>query len=421
MIGFDEALGRVLDLAPLLPVEKVPLEDAVGRVLARPATARFGMPRFDASAMDGYAVKLSDVDNACAETPAILELAGELPAGDATRRTLRHGQTIKVFTGSNLPAGTDAVVKREYCQEAGDGTVWMERPALGREHIRFKGEEYHRGDTLLEAGTILDPPQIGLLATFGHAEVPVHEIPSVTLITMGDELVPLGESLGPSQIYNSNSFALQAALQRLGVTVARTLTLPDDPAALRRAIRQGLRRGRMVVTAGGASVGDYDFVRPVAGEVGIREIFRQIAIKPGKPVFFGTWQPDSSRRHSERRLFFGLPGNPVSALVSYHQLVKPALLKMMGRSAVIGQFLTATLAADLHKRPGRRVLVRGVLEVDLPSEPGGSGLHVRPVTRQGSHMPGGLASADCLILFPSQATELYKGDAVRVQLLSWGR
>lgn len=410
MIPFDRARRLVLDAAHALGVEKVPLEDADGRLLARPLKAHLDMPRFDQSAMDGFAVKTADLKGAGPKKPAELILDGDIPAGALRRPRLRPGHTIKVFTGSMLPLGTEAVVMREYSRVRGDIVQLVREPSPG-EHIRRRGEEFAKGEPLLDRGTPIDPAVTGLLATFGHADVAVYLRPTITLLTIGDELVPLGGRLGPAKIYNSNKLALTAALKRIGVGRIRARIVPDDPSALRRAMTRGLRESDVLLAAGGASVGDYDFVRPVTAELGIRERFRAIAVQPGKPVFFGTWHAPG--RSGPTRLVFGLPGNPVSALVSLHQIARPALQKMMGHPAPADLGLTAEITEECRKKPGRLRLLRGRLETT------GGRLVVTPSRHQGSHMISGMAYADCLILFPLDQERLEKGQQVDVKLLAW--
>lgn len=410
MISFERARRLVLSATRPLGAERVPLEEADGRVLAGAIRARMDMPRFDQSAMDGFAVKLEDVAGASPDSPAELILDGDIPAGTSKRARLGRGHTMMVFTGSTLPAGTEAVVMREYGRQRGD-LVLLERDASPRENMRRRGEEFKKGDPLLDRGTRIDPSVVGLLANFGYTDVRVYARPRVTLLTLGDELVPLGGRLKAGKIYNSNQFSLRAALERIGVRRIRAKTLPDDPAVVRREMSRGLRESDVLLAAGGASVGDYDFVRPVAEELGIDERFRAIAVKPGKPVFFGTWRPPGKR--GPVRVFFGVPGNPVSAMVSLHEFVRPALLKMMGLPEPHDLSVVAELSEECRKKPGRLHLLRGRLQVV------DGRLLVHPSERQGSHMMGGMATADCLIFFPRGSTLLKKGDRVRVKLISW--
>jgi molybdopterin molybdotransferase len=230
-------------------------------------------------------------------------------------------------------------------------------------------------------------------------------------LTLGDELVPLGKKLGPGLIFNSNEHALTAALKRVGVSRIRAKTLRDDTAAMRREMSRSLRNSDILVTAGGASEGDYDFVPRVAAELGIRERFQKVAIKPGKPNYFGTWRAPG--RGGRTRFVFGLPGNAVSALVSFYQLVRPAMLKMMGLPAPTELDLTAEITEDCHKKKGRLEWLRGKLEIV------DGRLLVHPSKRQGSHMMGGLAAADCLIYFPGDRDLLRKGEQVDVRQINW--
>jgi molybdopterin molybdotransferase len=410
MIPFDKAQQIVLENVRPRGAEKVPLAGADGRYAARPLKARLDTPRYDQSAMDGFAVKVADLRGASPKSPARLTLDGDLPAGSTRRPRLRAGHTVKVFTGSMLPVGTEAVVMIEYSRARGN-SVALTREAAEGDHIRRRGEEFTKGDMLIDRGTRIDPSVVGLLATFGHVEVPVFKLPSVTLLTLGDELVPLGKRLSAGKIYNSNQFSLTAALKRIGVERVRTRIVRDDYAALRREMKRGLRESDIVLAAGGASVGDYDFVRPVTEEIGIDEHFRAVAVKPGKPVFFGTWK--ASGRGAGHKILFGVPGNPVSALVSLHEFVRPALKKMMGDPAPASLIVPAEIAEECTKKPGRLRLLRGSLERR------DGRLFVHPRRKQGSHMMGGMANADCLIRFPGSSRRLEKGQSVDVILINW--
>ena len=403
MIAYEKAIRAVLDAVRPLPAETVAAAEADGRVLAGGIRARLDLPRFDQSAMDGYAVRLDDVRRA-GRTPATLRLAGEIPAGCARRLPLRAGCTVKVFTGSMLPRAAKAVVMKEYTVEKGD-TVVVARAVRAGDHIRRRGEELRRGSPLLTAGTIVTPPVLGLLAANGIARVRVHRQPEVALIGLGDELAAPGAPLGPGQIRDSNGPALAAALGRLGVARIHRTTVGDDPRALRRVLAREMRRCEAVITVGGASVGDHDHVEAVRAELGVREVFNRVAMKPGKPNVFGV-APGGC-------FMFGLPGNPVSALVSYHQFVAPALRRLRGESTSLDLELKAVLAAPLGKRTDRLEWVRGRLDfVD-------GRFVARPTKGQGSHMLSGLAGANALLEMPRDVRSLPVGSEVRVRLLDW--
>ncbi len=403
MIAYDDAISSIRGAVRPLPPETIPLAEADGCVLACDVRARLDLPRFDQSAMDGFAVRLADTRQA-GRKPATLCLTGEMPAGCSRRLPLRSGCAVKVFTGSMLPRAAEAVVMKEYTTET-DGAVVVHRTAKPGEHIRYRGEELRRGSPLLAAGTIVTPPVLGLLAANGIERVRVHRRPDVALLTLGDELVAPGTQLQAGQIRDANGPALAAAMVRLGVGRIRRATVGDDPRALRSVMVREMRRCEVVITVGGASVGDHDHVEAVRAELGVREHFNRVAIKPGKPNVFGV-SPAGC-------FMFALPGNPVSALVSFHQFVAPALRCLRGEATSDAWHLMATLATPLAKRTDRLEWVRGIVELV-------DGRFVARSTRgQGSHMLSGLAAANALLEIPRDVKTLPKGAEVRVRLLQW--
>lgn len=404
MISLDEARALLLGALKPLPAETVAAAAADGRVLAREVRARLDQPRFDQSAMDGYAVRAADAAGATSRNPRALRLQGEMPAGTARRPRLRSGGAVRVFTGSALPAGADAVVMQEDVRREGEDVLIGLAPRPG-DHVRRRGEELRRGDPLLPAGAELGPASLGLLAAHGVASVRAVRRPVAALITMGDEVVPPGAPLAPGRIRDANGPAVAAALRRAGAARVRRSHAADDPADLRRRLAAALRGADVVVTVGGASVGDHDHAAAARAALGVRELYDRVAIKPGKPNLFGL-APDGTP-------VFGLPGNPVSALVSCHLFVLPALRALQGRPAERDLGLRARLASPLAKPPGRLEWVRATLARD------DQGLVATPVRGQGSHMLTGLAAADALIAFPRGATRLAAGDVVAVRLLDW--
>ena len=404
MIPYTEALAHVLAAAKPMPAESVPLDAADGRTLAADVKARFDLPRFDQSAMDGYAVQFGDTLGAAEQSPKALRLLGEMPAGCTGTLRLKPGCAVRIFTGSRLPHGADAVVMQEYC-ERGDDEVAVMRPAAADENIRRRGEELRRGDMLLTAGTVVTPPITGVLAFNGVTRVRVRRVPDITLLTLGDELLGADQPLEPGKIRDSNGPALEAALRGLPVGRVRTARVGDDPRALKRVMKRAIEQSDVVITAGGASVGDHDHVEDVRRELGVRERFHRVRVKPGKPVVFGTAKGGA--------LMFGLPGNPVSVLVSFHQFARPALLQMTGRPAQVAPLHTAELIEPLRNSPGRLTWMRGILEIRDGRR------MVRPDRRQGSHMLTGLAAADVLIEVPEDCSELPAGATVGVRMLEW--
>lgn len=399
MIPLDRAVALVLDSVRPLGMESVDLADADRRVLARPIKARLDLPRFDQSAMDGVALRSQDVPPRGRR--GTLDLAGEMPAGTTRRLRLAPGASVRVFTGSPLPAGADAVVMQEHC-EFGEGTVTPTRAVMAGDHIRRRGEEVRRGDLLLDRGERLGPAAIGLLASHGIDRIPVTRRPKVALLTMGDEVVAPGRRLAPGKIRDANGPALAAALRRAGAAQVRHRHAQDDPAQLHRLLGAAIRSADVVVTVGGASVGCHDHVADARKRLGVLTLFENVAMKPGKPNLFGLARDGTP--------VFSLPGNPVSALVSCALFVAPALGRMQGEERQRPS-VRARLATELSKKPGRLELVRATLAG------AGGDLVATPTHGQGSHMLGGLAAADGLIEFPADATCLKAGESVAVRLL----
>ncbi len=404
MTSYQEALDTILANVRRLGVERVALPDAVGRVLARGTAAPWDMPRFDQSAMDGFAVVADDLAGCSESKPAELRVIAEQRIGRPTRRRVEPGTAIRLFTGSMLPDGADAVLMREYAREQGE-TVSIVRPVASGENVRRRGEEFRKGDPALPAGVLVTPGALGLLASLNRTRPAVYRRPSVTCIITGDELVELGGRLAPGRIFNSNSYSMNAAIDGAGVSRVTMVRTADDEAALEAAIADALASSDLVLTVGGASVGDHDYVREASRGAGVREAFWRVNVKPGKPVLFG--------KHGRNKAFFGLPGNPVSALVSFHQFVRPAILAMSGHTDVAPDVHAAILRGPLRKKAGRLEWVRGDLSL------GADGHEVRAVTGQDSHMLGGLAAANCLVEFPESSDGARDGDTVRVVPLRW--
>jgi molybdenum cofactor synthesis domain-containing protein len=401
MIEYARARQIVLDAVRPLPPVQLTTEAALGHVLARGVKARMQMPRFDQSAMDGIAVLVDDVATASGDSPVRLNLLGEIPAGNARRPKLEPGSAIKVFTGSALPPNAEAIVKVEDCHFA-EGSVEVLRAVRAGEHIRRRGEEVRRGDLLIDSGARLTPPAIGLLTLFGIGRVRVIPAPRVGLITMGDELVAPGEPLGPAQVHDGNAPALGAALSALGVERQRRWRVGDRRQALVRAFRDALKTCDVVISCGGASVGDHDHVAEARRRCAISEKFDRVKMKPGKPNVFGLG-PNGVP-------VFSLPGNPVSALVSFGQLVRPGLLKMMGRDTG-DRILAARAGASRSRLVGRLEWMRAVLDRQTST--------VTPVEAQGSHMLTGLVQANALIELAADQAGIEVGDELEVHELRW--
>lgn len=412
MINYHQALDAIQTHLDPLQQKRVKLEDSPGYVLARRIVARYDLPLFDQSAMDGYAVRCADVSHATAKSPAHLTVAGTIFAGDDTRPRVKPGTAVKIMTGAGVPPGADAVVKREFCDES-EGQVVVQKAVTTGTHIRRRGGEFKKGAEILPPGVRITPPVVGLLATCGCATVFVHRKPKISLVVTGNELVAPGQRLRRGQIYDANSYTLAAALQEMGVAASSVVRLQDEKSALKRGLGRALRSADVLIVSGGVSVGDRDYVKGIFEELGVRTVFWRAAVKPGKPTYFGTYRPAAGKKHS-RKLVFGLPGNPVSVLVTFRQYVQPALLRLMGMRDEKRIFLPATLQKSLRKKTPRLEWVRGSFSVRRGT------LFVTPTTGQESHMLGGLARANCLIEFPRRETFLEKGATVNVELLQWG-
>lgn len=412
MLSYSEALTAILDNTRSLPMETLPLDRLLGRYLAKPLAAKFDLPMFDNSAVDGYGVRLEDVKGASKENPVKLKLTGTISAGERGERLLLAGTALKIMTGAIVPGSAEAVIMREFCDEQ-NGIVTVAGTVKAGENIRRKGEELIEGTKVLDVGTFVTPPVLGLIATLGYPQTAVHQKPKVSIVATGDELVQPGKPLLPGQIYDSNSYAMAAAVHALGLETCGPFHARDDIEATRKNLSGALDAADVVVSAGGVSVGDFDYVKDIFEQLGVTTVFWRIAVKPGKPVYFGVMDTDDGRQ----KLVFGLPGNPVSALVTFHQLVRPALLKMLGAthsSALSAQSgLKATLSKPLKKKPGRLDFVRGVLNAS------GARLTTTPTTGQESHMLSGLSKANCLIHFAADDAEKEEGDVLPVDWLSW--
>lgn len=400
-LGFEAALAQVLDtLAPLPGSEQVPLDQALGRVLAEPLLASMDLQPWPNSAMDGYAFAAADLDLAGGDG---LLLVGTSLAGHPFSGTLTDGQCLRILTGAILPAGADTIVMQE--QVIVDGArVRLTAAVRPGANVRAPGEDVRAGEVVLPAGSRLGPPQIALAAALGQEHLIVTRRPRIALFTSGDELTPVGQPLAAGAIYDSNRYLLRALLQEMGVSVVDLGIVADDPDAVRAAFAAARAQADVVISSGGVSVGDADYVREVFSEFGDIHFWR-IDMKPGRPLAFGrlgeTW-------------FFGLPGNPVSTAVTFLEFVRPALRLLEGEPARPPLRLELPLLEALHKAPGRLDFQRGVLARDAAGR-----LGVRSAGHQGSHVMSSLAAADCLMVLPAAAGDLPAGSLVEVELLTW--
>lgn len=389
----DALQGMLEQLACCCDSEKLPLPEALGRVLASDIASPLAVPPFDNSAMDGYAVRLSDLT---AGTPLIM--AGKAFAGQPYQGEWPAGHCVRIMTGAPVPAGTDAVVMQEETQADGDRITFLAQPEPGQ-NIRRAGSDIGKGACVLPAGTRLTPREMPLLASLGVATVTVRRPLKVAIFSTGDELKPVGTPLAHGDIYDSNRYGVRAMLARMGCDCLDLGIIPDDPAQLRAAFIRANEEADVLITTGGVSVGEADFTKQLLDELG--EIgFWKLAIKPGKPFAFGRLP---------RAWFFGLPGNPVSAMVTFDQLVQPALAKLAGQRFERPLQLQAIAAEPLKKSPGRLDFQRGIMSQ------GPNGLEVRSTGSQDSAVFSSLSRANCYIVLERERGRVAAGETVTVE------
>ena len=389
LLTFEEAQERVLAHVRPLPAEPVPIAEAAGRVTAEEVPAGVDLPPFASSAMDGFAVRSADL-------PGTLRIAGESAAGLPYEGRLEPGDAVAISTGAVVPEGADAVVPIERVVKTDDRVEVADAVEQGA-HVRPRGGDVRAGDAVVPAGARITPARIAAAAAAGVGVVSCRRRPSVAILATGSELVPPGQSLQQGQIYEANGFMLASAMATAGADVSTEPAVADDEAVLRKALERGLEAD-VLVTSGGVSVGEHDLVRAVESELGVEEVFWGVAIKPGKPLAFGV---------HNGTLVFGLPGNPVSALVGCELFVKPALRALQGVAEPLPRFDTGRLTAGLRRNPERDEFVRARSRLD------GDEVALEPVVGQESHMIVRSGSADALVHVSRGNGELAAGATVR--------
>jgi molybdopterin molybdotransferase len=388
-------MERILGAMAPLPAEQVSVSDGLGRVLAQDIVARRTQPPMAMSAMDGYAVRAADVAN----VPTTLKVVGQAPAGAAWEGTLGEGEAVRIFTGGPIPDGADAVVMQENT-ETGDNDVTILQAVPKGRFVRAAGLDFKEGEVLLSAGRLLTARDVALAAAMNTPWIMVHRRPRVAILVTGDEIVMPGDPVGPDQIVSSNSLGMAAMTRVFGGDPYMLGIAPDDREALAK-MAAGAKGADLLLTSGGASVGDHDLVQSVLGEIGFELGFWKIAMRPGKPLIFG---------HVGETPVLGLPGNPVSALVCSILFLRPTLARMQGLKGtghVNG--LTAKLAEPLGENDERQDYLRGAISNDANGE-----MTVTPFTRQDSSMLNMLAQADCLVVRPPHAPALGAGERVPI-------
>ena len=396
-LNVEQARKKILDsVKPVVDVETIPIREALNRVLAESIKSTINVPPHINSAMDGYAVSGTDIPTTGEKR---LSVIGTVMAGRPLDITIAAGQCARIMTGGKIPAGTDTVIMQEHVQREDDNITITASHKTGQ-NVRQAGEDLAKGDTVFQVGRRLTPADIGMLASMGNATATVLRKIKVAFFSTGDELCSVGQPLGDGQIYDSNRYTLDGMLRRLDVELIDMGVIPDNRELIEAAFTAATEKADVLITTGGVSVGEADFVKETLeklGQVG----FWKIAMKPGRPLAFGQ---------IEGCQFFGLPGNPVSAMVTFYQFVQPAVLRMMGIDDVAPKFLLLKTKNALKKRPGRLEFQRGMIETDE-----NGGMVVSSVGAQGSGILSSMSKANCFIELPLECSVVEIGEYVKVQ------
>jgi molybdopterin molybdotransferase len=401
MIEYTDARARVLAAAKGLPAGSVPLPQSLGRTLARDIKAAESIPPFTKATMDGYAVRSADTRRSATAAAGAVELdvLEDLPAGRLSRKTVGPGQAVRIMTGAPLPAGADAVVMVEDTEKTG-GRVTVRRQVRPGDNIGLAGEDLKKGEIALERGALIGPAEIGMLAAAGRHRVPVTRRPRLAVIATGDEIVEPGERKRRGQIRNANGPALTALALAAGADAVYLGIARDKNSSLAAKLAKA-RAADILVLSGGVSVGDYDLVKAELEAAGVKPVFWRVRIKPGKPVFFGV---------RGRQLVFGLPGNPTSAMVTFHLFVRPAIDRLLGRAVPGPEPATAVLAETVTVKPGRTQFLRGRFVGRGPV------LTVAPYEDQRSGVLRSMVRGRVLIVVPADAARIEAGREVEILL-----
>jgi molybdopterin molybdotransferase len=400
MVSVDEALKKVLEAISPLGLEKVNILDALGRVIGEDIYAGLALPPKDNSAMDGYALRAVDSRGTSPEKPIILDVVEDIPAGSIPAKRIEAGQAARIMTGAPLPEGADSVIRMEDIRKEEDRVALFVEVKKGQ-YIRHEGEDVRQGEKVISQGEIVRPAEVGMLASLGRSFILVHQRPLVAIVATGDELVDIDEPSSPWKIVGSNGYSLAALVKECGGIPLQVGIAKDRREDLLTKFRAAMRAD-LILSSGGVSVGDYDLVKEIMKEVGNHMHFWQVAMKPGRPLAFG------SLGHVP---IVGLPGNPISAMVSFEQFVRPAILKMLGHKNLFRRIVRASLDEDIEKKKGMRHFIRAHIRRD------GEDYTVITTGNQGSDIMKSMVRANGLIILPEEATEVRKGAMVKVQLL----
>lgn len=400
MITVAEALRQILQNINPLGLEKIDILNALGRVIGEDVAAGRNIPPKDNSAMDGYALRSEDTVGASPEHPVILEVIEDIPAGVVPRKSIAAGQASRIMTGAPIPEGADAVLRMEDTEKDGP-LVRIKAKTLCNQNIRMAGEDVREGAVVIRNGSIVRPAEIGMLASLGRSFISVYQRPLVAVLSTGNELVDIDEDSSPWSIVNSNSYSIAAQVMDLGAVTMQMGIAKDEREDLVAKFQAALRAD-VVISSGGVSVGDYDLVKDIMKEVGSKMQFWQVAMRPGRPLVYGT----TGNIH-----LFGLPGNPVSSMISFEQFIRPALLRMMGHKKIFRKTVKAILKESIEKRKGLTHFIRAIVSFT-------DGRYTASTTgEQGSGILNSMVMANGLIVASEDAELIKAGSEVLVQLL----
>lgn len=398
-ISFEEAYSIIIEKTEVLPSEKVFIISALNRVSAEDVYAPYNIPFADNSAMDGYAIISDDTKDATKDNPSKLKLIDVIPAGKGEKITLKRGFAVKIMTGAVIPEGANAIARKEICEEK-DGYVYIYEKVEKGKDLRKKGEDIKKGEKVIEKGKIITPSVCGVLASLGKSMIKVYRQPKVGLIITGDEIVDIDENLTFGKVKNSNAYSLLALLKEVGAISFYSGIIKDKKEELLKAIIENSNLD-CILSTGGVSVGDYDYTKEVIKEAGFEIHFWRARVKPGKPILFAT---------KNKTLFFGIPGNPVSTMVTFYNFIRPALLKMQGFKEINLPTEEAILSAPIKRKDTRKEFIRGILYKD------GDNFYVKPTGAQGSGILTSMLKGNCFIVVDEGVENVEVGDRVKVKI-----